>query len=140
MELVKKATKYMLDNKHKVDNTFRSKYHMEPTLGWMNDPNGLIFVDGEFHLFYQSNVYDSRPSNMAWGHFISRDLVKYIETDIALYPDGYEKGETGCFTGSSFIEDGELKIVYTKHLEEDRDRINVETQLLVLMKMNYQKN
>lgn len=130
MELVKKATKYMLDNAHKVDTTFRCTYHMEPTIGWMNDPNGLIFVDGEFHLFYQSNVYDSRPNNMAWGHFISKDLVKYIETDIALYPDGYENGETGCFTGSSFIEDGELKIVYTKHLEEDRDRLNVETQFI----------
>ena len=116
MELVKKASQYIYENAGKVISTYRSKFHMEPTVGWMNDPNGLICLDGEFHLFYQANPFSAKNEKMAWGHFISRDLVKYKEVDIALYPDVTNE-ETGCFSGSAFIEDGKMKLVYTKHLD-----------------------
>ena len=116
MELAKKATKYIQENADKVIPIYRSRFHMEPTIGWMNDPNGLIYVDGEFHLFYQANPYEAKNENMAWGHFISSDLIKYREVDVALYPE-ISKGETGCFTGSAFIENNELKLVYTRHLD-----------------------
>ena len=105
MELVKKASQYIYENAGKVISTYRSKFHMEPTVGWMNDPNGLICLDGEFHLFYQANPFSAKNEKMAWGHFSSRDLVKYKEVDIALYPDVTNE-ETGCFSGSAFIEDG----------------------------------
>lgn len=116
MELVKKASQYIFENTGKVINTYRSKFHMEPTIGWMNDPNGLIYLDGEFHLFYQANPFSTKNEMMAWGHFISSDLIKYKEVDIALYPDVTNE-ETGCFSGSAFIEDGKMKLVYTKHLD-----------------------
>ena len=116
MELVKKASQYIFENAGKVINTYRSKFHMEPTVGWMNDPNGLIYLDGEFHLFYQANPFSTKNEMMAWGHFISTDLVKYKEVDVALYPD-VKNEETGCFSGSAFIEDGKMKLVYTKHLD-----------------------
>lgn len=116
MELVKKASQYIFENAGKVINTYRSKFHMEPTVGWMNDPNGLIYLDGEFHLFYQANPFSPNNEMMAWGHFISSDLVKYKEVDVALYPD-VENEETGCFSGSAFLEDGKMKLVYTKHLD-----------------------
>ena len=60
MELAKKATKYILENKKNVIDIYRSTFHMEPSIGWMNDPNGLIYVDGEFHLFYQANPYEAK--------------------------------------------------------------------------------
>ena len=115
MELVEKATQYMRDNASKVDPAYRSLYHIEPTVGWMNDPNGLIFLDGEFHLFYQANPYAAKNENMAWGHFITKDFIHYEETDFALYPNG--KDESGCFSGSAFVEDGKMKLVYTRHLD-----------------------
>ena len=115
MELVEKATKHIQENAATVVPTYRCVHHLEPTIGWMNDPNGLIFLDGKFHLFYQSNPYSAKNENMAWGHFISPDLVRYEEVEVALYPNG--KDETGCFTGSAFLEDEKLKLVYTRHLD-----------------------
>ena len=53
MNKVKKANQYISENKNKVKDTYRSKFHVEPTIGWLNDPNGLIYFEGEFHLFYQ---------------------------------------------------------------------------------------
>ena len=93
MDKAKKATQHILDNKVKVIDTYRSKFHMEPTVGWLNDPNGLIYFENEFHLFFQINPYNSLPGDMGWGHFISEDLIKYYETDVTMYPEGKENGE-----------------------------------------------
>lgn len=132
MELAKKATKYILENKKNVIDTYRSHFHMEPSIGWMNDPNGLIYVDGEFHLFYQANPYDAKNENMAWGHFVSKDLIKYEEIDVAIYPE-LDKEETGCFSGSAFVEDKQLKLVYTRHYEVPNTKCK-ENQYIVTTK------
>ena len=131
MDKVKNANIYVLNNKYKVNKTYRNKFHMEPTIGWMNDPNGLIFFDGEFHLFYQHYPYNSLPGDMGWGHFVSKDLIRYEEVDIALMPEGKENGECGCWTGSSFIEDKKMKIVYTRHFDRYPEA-NIQTQHFVL--------
>ena len=136
MDLVTKATNYIKENKKKIDPTFRSKFHMEPTVGWLNDPNGLIYFGRKFHLFYQQNPYNSLPGDMGWGHFISRDLIKYREIDTCMYPDGFEKGECGCWTGSSFVESGEMKLVYTRHYDGRGMFPNVQTQHLVTTQDN----
>ena len=135
MELTEKATRYIAENSHKVINTYRSWFHMEPTVGWMNDPNGLIYLNGEFHLFYQANPYSAHNEHMAWGHLVSKDLVKYREIDVALYPDS-NIGESGCFSGSAFINKGELKLVYTKHLDVPEKRMCIENQFICHTKDN----
>jgi len=92
------------DNTIKNDAPFREKYrpqvHFTPAEHWMNDPNGMVYLDGEYHLFYQHNPEKSEWGPMHWGHAISKDLVHWTHMPIALYPDslGY------IFSGSAVYD------------------------------------
>lgn len=66
---------------------YRPKIHFSPEKGWMNDPNGMVYVDGVYHFFYQKYPYDTSWGPMHWGHATSRDLIHWEHQPIALYPD-----------------------------------------------------
>jgi fructan beta-fructosidase len=70
--------------------------------GWNNDPNGMVYHDGEYHLFWQSNPFGRKWANMYWGHAVSRDLVHWEELPYALYPRTMAKSH--CFSGSAHID------------------------------------
>ena len=79
---------------------FRPQYHHTPVYGWMNDPNGMFYKDGVFHLYYQWNPYGSQWENMTWGHSTSRDLIHWEAQPTAIEPDAL--GD--IFSGSCVVD------------------------------------
>ena len=96
----------------------RPRFHMTPSIGWTNDPNGFAFYKGEYHLFYQSNPYDTVWDSMHWGHAVSRDLLHWKYLPCALAPDEHYDS-FGVFSGSSIeLPDGKQLLMYTGVLKE----------------------
>lgn len=79
-----------------IEESDRPLLHFSPSFGWLNDPNGLLFFDGMYHLFYQYNPFDVNWENMSWGHSVSSDLVSWEEMEPALYPDDNGTVFSGC--------------------------------------------
>jgi fructan beta-fructosidase len=114
----------ILESNDLYQETLRSQFHFSSKRGWLNDPNGLVYYDGEFHLFYQHNPYNWDHSrndyNKTWGHAVSTDLVYWNEMPDAIHPDHLgpiysgsavidEKNTTGFQTG----EEKPIVCIYT---------------------------
>ncbi|NBC25430.1 MAG: hypothetical protein GVY08_01080, partial [Bacteroidetes bacterium] len=122
-----------IDQHLEADVTFTEKYrpqfHYTPRINWMNDPNGLVFYDGEFHLFHQYNPFGNQWGFMSWNHAVSTDLVHWEHKPVAI---AYGKEEKeGIFSGSAVvdhsntsgfgdIETPPIVAVYTSAFEGDR--------------------
>lgn len=88
------------------DELYRPQFHFTPEKNWLNDPNGLVYYDGEYHLFYQYNPHGKEWGYMHWGHAISEDLVHWEHLPIALYPDENSEDKERCtaFSGSAIVD------------------------------------
>ncbi len=78
----------------------RPQFHFTTKTGWLNDPNGLIYYKGEYHMYYQHNPVALPWGNMTWGHAVSKDLVHWKEQPKVLFPNA--KGT--CFSGAAFVD------------------------------------
>ena len=88
---------------------FRPAYHHTPLYGWMNDPNGMFYKDGVWHLYYQWNPYGSQWENMTWGHSTSRDLIHWEAQPVAIEADWLGS----IFSGSCVTNAGDVVAFYT---------------------------
>ena len=105
---------------------YRPSYHFSPPQNWMNDPNGLVYYKGEYHLFYQYNPFGTKWGHMSWGHAVSPDLVRWKHLPVALY----EEQGIMIFSGSAVIDYGNksglcdepagdcMVAIYTAHIED----------------------
>jgi beta-fructofuranosidase len=126
------ARKYEKNNGDKITEDLRPKFHMTPYVGWTNDPNGFSFYQGEYHLFYQYNPYDTVWDSMHWGHAVSKDLLHWTYLPAAMAPDE-EYDSFGCFSGCAIeASDGKQLIMYTGVRKEDSDGLDIQTQCIAV--------
>ncbi len=118
---------------------YRPQFHFTPKAMWMNDPNGMVYYDGVYHLFFQQNPTESTWGDIHWGHAVSKDLVHWEQQPPALTPDNLGL----IFSGSAVVDanntsgfgaDGKIPLValYTSHSmeKEQQGATDVENQSL----------
>lgn len=109
----------------------RPLFHVTPKIGWLNDPNGFSYYNGEYHLFYQYHPYSVHWGPMHWGHLKTKDFIRWEWLPAVMAPDA-SYDNAGCFSGSAVeLPDGRHMLMYTgvqeRKLEDGRtDRLQVQ--------------
>lgn len=111
---------YVPDQAAWYDRPSRESYHFSPWKNWMNDPNGLCWFRGYYHMFYQFNPHGQQWSNMYWGHAASRDLVHWVHLPVVLAPqeeilEKPEEWKGGAFSGCAVASEEEVVFYLTRH-------------------------
>ncbi len=111
---------------------YRQTFHIQPVTGLLNDPNGFILHDGQWHLFYQWCPWGAVHGIKHWYHVVSKDLVTWTNLGVAIYPDT-DADNKGAYSGSAYPTDGKVYLYYTgNHRDDDWTR----RSYTCLVKMN----
>ncbi|AZP22878.1 glycosyl hydrolase [Streptomyces aquilus] len=92
--------------------------HLRPPRNWINDPNGLVFHDGQYHVFHQYNPHGATHAHMHWGHFRSPDLLTWEQLPTALAPIPGGVDADGCFSGNAVSDGDRLVVFYSAHRKD----------------------
>lgn len=99
---------------------YRQQFHLQPPVGWLNDPNGLCVYGGQYHAFFQYGPFDVTGGVKHWGHAVSKDLLHWEPLPVMLYPD--EPFDChGVYSGSALIEGTEMYLYYTGNVKHPGD-------------------
>jgi len=101
-----------------LDHEYRPRFHFTPARNWMNDPNGLVWHKGEYHLFFQHNPQGTHWGHMSWGHAVSKDLLTWEELPVAIA----EADDGAIFSGSAVSDGDDLIAIYTSHTETNQSQ------------------
>ena len=134
-QTLREARKYEEASEKMIKKEERPDFHLSARTGWMNDPNGFSYYNGQYHMFYQYYPYEARWGSMHWGHAVSKDLLHWEYLPAALAPDeAYDRD--GCFSGSAVtLPDGRHLLMYTGVLDERQKNggvCGVQTQCLAV--------
>jgi sucrose-6-phosphate hydrolase SacC (GH32 family) len=117
------------------DQPYRPQFHFSPQMHWTNDPNGLVYFEGEYHLFFQFNPFGDQWGHMSWGHAVSRDLIHWEQLPVAIP----EANGIAIFTGSTVIDEHNtsgfckagkacMVAIYTGYTAESKGKNSLQTQ------------
>ena len=109
---LKKANEYEKTEQEKIPVEEKPAFHVAAPVGWINDPNGFSWYQGQIHLFYQYHPYTTEWGPMHWGHSVSDDMIHWKNMPSVLAPD-QEYDKRGCFSGSATEKDGKHVLIYT---------------------------
>lgn len=119
-----------------IRSAYREQYHFTPVVNWMNDPNGLCWYQGYYHLFYQFNPFGQEWNNMYWGHAASPDLVHWKHLPVVLEPQteilDNLKLKGGAFSGSALAGEDEVRLWLTRHIgphEDGGETVQYQTEM-----------
>ena len=134
-QTLREARKYEEATEKMISGNDRPEFHLSARVGWMNDPNGFSFYNGQYHMFYQYHPYDNIWGPMHWGHAVSEDLLHWEYLPAALAPDEiYDRD--GCFSGGAVtLPDGRQLLMYTGVVNERQPNgghTEVQTQCLAV--------
>ena len=131
-ETNKESSELISEVSYSEEELYRPNFHFTPKKAWMNDPNGMFYYNGYYHLYFQYHPESNVWGPMHWGHAISTDMISWIEQPIAIYPD-----ELGTiFSGSAVVDIGNTSgfgevtkaapvvAMYTNHLDKGDDNVN----------------
>jgi sucrose-6-phosphate hydrolase SacC (GH32 family) len=118
---------------------YRPQFHFSPKINWTNDPCGLVFANGQYHLFFQHNPFANVWGHMSWGHAVSPDLVHWAQLPVAIP----ESEDVAIFTGSSVVDEKNtselcnagrscIVSIYTGHVPKTGTRPQLQHQNLAV--------
>lgn len=117
--------------KNFYDTAYREQYHFNAFKNWINDPNGLCWYKGYYHMYYQANPHAQAWDNMYWGHAVSKDLIHWLHLPYALEPQQEllqnKDLKGGAFSGSAVVLDDKIVFYLTRHIANCKQTVEYQT-------------